>query len=375
MSVILNSPVLMLYAITALLVAVGLARPVMWLCVRTGWVDKPDERKKHSGAVPLSGGLLILISVAITALIYQENGLDTGLVIAALIVFAVSFYDDRFPLRARSRFLAQLVASALLVFSSDAVVQQLGYCFGPVPVSLGILAIPFTMIAIPGLINAFNMVDGADGLSGGQLFSTVFWLIVVAFAVPILGTDRYAIDNLGPVLFPVAGALTAFMFFNMRSRWRQRAAMFLGDGGSMMLGLIIAWAIIRLSNHYGVAGFGAASALWLVAIPLFDLFSAIIRRTAEGKTPMSPDRKHMHHLLIQRGLNVSSAVLVMNLLAFVCGAIGVAAWKAEVPQYYLFWPLVVLFVVYTVYAHRFWHAHDQTLSHQQELFKTVPDRG
>ncbi len=370
----MNSSSLLLTTLIAMMVALLLARPVSWLCSRIGWVDKPDARKKHSGAVPLSGGLIILSSIAATAFIFQLPGFDPGLVAAALLIFGIGFYDDRFPLRARYRFICHLAAAAMLIFASDTAVLYLGYCFGPVPVSLGILAVPFTLVAIPGLINAYNMVDGADGLSGGQCLAAVFWLIVAACAIPLATPDQYAINELGPVLFPVAGALIAFLYYNMRAPWRQRATLFMGDGGSMMLGLIIAWAVIRLSNYYGPSGMGAASALWIVAVPLFDLFSAIIRRVSEGRTPMSPDRKHMHHLLIQRGVRVNGAVMTMNLIAFVCGAIGVVGWLLEVPQYYLFWSLVVLFAAYMGYAHRFWQTHDQSVASRQGLFTTASDR-
>ena len=346
----------------------------MWLCQRTGWVDKPDARKKHSGAIPLSGGLLVLLTVSTTALISQAPGFNLGLVLAALLIFAIGFYDDKYPLRARYRFGCHLLAALLLIFSTDTVVQYLGQCFGPVPVSLGILAIPFTMIAIPGVVNAFNMVDGADGLSGGQLLAAIFWLIVAAGAVPIIGTNHNALDEIGPVLLPIAGALMAFLLFNMRTPWRRRASMFLGDGGSMMLGLIIAWAVIQLANGYNINGLGAASALWIVAVPLFDMFSAIIRRVAEGRTPMSPDRKHMHHLLIERGMSVTRAVLAMNVTAFVSGAVGVLGWMFDVPQYYLFWLLMTLFGAYLLYARRFWQTHDQRLANRQEMFKAAPEQ-
>jgi len=360
-----------MYALTALMAALALAKVVMWFCRRVNWVDKPDARKKHSGAVPLSGGLLVLLSIGLTGLLLQPTGFDLGLLFAALAIFAIGFYDDRFPLRARYRFFCHLAAAALLIFANDTIVHSLGQTFGPTSVSLGLLAIPFTLIAIPGLINAFNMVDGADGLSGGQILVSLFWLIFVACLVPIEGTDQFAIRDLGPTLFPTAGALLGFLFFNMRAPWRKRAAMFLGDGGSMMLGLIIAWAIIHLSNNYGAGGLSAASALWIVAVPLFDLFSAIIRRVADGRTPMSPDRKHMHHLLIQRGMSVSGAVTTMNLAAFVFAAVGVLSWMAQVPGFYLFWSLVFFFCLYMVYAHRFWQTHDQVSAHRRDLFKTA----
>jgi len=366
---------LALYFLTALLVGLLLARSVMGFFLRIKWVDETDDRKKHNGKIPLSGGLLVLSTVAITVLLCQLWwGFDLGLAVSALIVFAVGLYDDRFPLRARYRFLAHLAAAVILIFSSATIVRYLGLTFGPVPVGLGILAVPFTMIGITGLINAYNMVDGADGLSGGQLFSATFWLIIAACAVPVVGTNSLAIDQVGPVLLPLAGALLAFLAFNVRGFGRKRAAMFLGDGGSMMMGLIIAWAVIHLTSSYGMEGFGAASALWLVALPLIDMFSAIIRRVMDGRTPMSPDRQHMHHLLFDHGLSVGKAVIVLNVLGFCMGAVGVLGWMAEIPQYFLFWGLMTLFIGYVIYAHRFWQAQSRLAQGQQGVFKPETNR-
>lgn len=218
------------------------------------------------------------------------------------------------------------------------------------------------------------MVDGADGLSGGQALASLFWLAVAAIAVPALFGTAHAIDSIGPLLMIFAGATVAFLFYNMRTPWRRKAAMFLGDGGSMMLGLLVAWAVIHLSNNYGPNGLGAASALWIVAVPLTDMFSSIVRRMLAGMTPMSPDRKHLHHLLMAQGLSVARAVLAMNAMAFAGGAIGVLGWMAGVPQYALFWLLVAAFVGYLVYAHRFWQQHDESLAVREGLFKATPEQ-
>ncbi len=336
------------------MIVTGVMVPIMHLCVRIGWVDRPDARKQHEGAIPLAGGLAILVSMTVTSLMFGLPGFSPGLVAAAMLVFVVGFIDDKHPMRARYRFGCHLAAAALIALIDQTQVSYLGNAFSTIPVGLGWLAVPFTIVAITGVINAFNMVDGADGLAGGQGLMALIWLCIAASGVYLIGSSEHAIDQLGPVLVPLAGAVLAFLSFNMRTPWRRKAAVFLGDGGSMLLGLVVAWAAIRLTNYYGVSGVGTVSVVWIIAVPLFDMFSCIARRIADGQTPMSADRKHMHHLLMARGMSPSAAVFTMNLTAFLCGFVGVAGWLAQVPQYVLFWPLIALFAIYAVYARRFW---------------------
>lgn len=332
--------------------------PIMKLCNRIGWVDRPDARKQHEGAIPLAGGLTILISLAVTSFMFGLPGYGWGLIGAAMLVFVVGFIDDKHPMGARYRLASHLSAAALIVLVDHTQVSYLGYAFSSIPVSLGWFAIPFSIVAITGVINAFNMVDGVDGLAGGQSFLALVWLIIAAAAITIQGGGGDPVNDLGHVLIPLAGAILAFLSFNMRTPWRKKASVFLGDGGSMLIGVVIAWATIRLANYYSVNGVGSVSLVWIIAVPLFDMFGCIVRRIADGQPPMSADRKHMHHLLMARGLSAGSAVFTMNLAAFLCGFVGVGGWLAKLPQYWLFWPLIALFAAYAVYARRFWQVFD-----------------
>lgn len=347
-------------AVWAVLIGVCFMPLIMRFCVSAGWVDKPDTRKLHEGAIPLAGGLCVMLTVSITLFTFGAPHVGLALFLAALLVFTIGFIDDKYPLRARYRFGCHLLAATIVVVLEGTVVRQLGDTFGPVPVGLGILAIPFTILAIAGVINAFNMIDGLDGLAGGQGFISMAWLAIGSAAVPAVGLTHPPLSVLGPVLFSMMGAILAFLSFNMRTPWRRKASVFLGDGGSMLIGFLIAWAAIVLASDFGPAGIGPASVIWVIAVPLIDMFSCIIRRILDGQTPMSADRKHLHHLLMTKGLSAGSAVTVLNITAFVCGFIGIAGWLAEIPQYMLFWPLIVIFVVYLAYARRFWRSREES---------------
>jgi hypothetical protein len=142
------------------------------------------------------------------------------------------------------------------------------------------------------------------------------------------------------------GATLAFLVFNQRAPWRRTAAIFLGDGGSMMLGFTIASLCVYISSGFGGPSMPAAAVGWIVCVPLIDLFACIVRRLAAGVTPMTPDRRHLHHLLLALGLPVGKAVVVLQCICFVCGAIGVIGWHLRLPDYVLFYGLVTLFLCY-----------------------------
>ena len=161
---------------------------------------------------------------------------------------------------------------------------------------------------------------------------------MIADAEQAIGTAR--------AIAVLIGATLAFLVFNQRTPWRSTAAMFLGDAGSMMLGFTIAALCVHLAGGYGAASAPAAAVGWIVAVPLIDMFACFARRLACGVTPMTPDRRHMHHLLLAIGLPVGRAVLVLQLACLLCGAIGIVGWRLHWPQAVMFYGLVVLFAIY-----------------------------
>ncbi len=344
-----------LIASLAVLLLIPLAR-------RIGWVDHPDARKRHDAPTPLVGGLAILLAMLITAALVSEVHYPTGLSLAASSIFLVGFIDDRYPLRARYRLVVQLAAAAAIVLIDGTVLRQLGECFGPIPTGLSVFAMPFTVVAIVGLINATNMMDGADGLCSGIAAIALGWLLVAAaFGGEPAGAPLLS-GSLGGVLIVALGAVVAFLGFNLRAPWRKRASAFLGDGGSMLLGLLLAWATIALASGAGPGHMPASVAVWIVAVPLTDMFSAILRRLAAGQTPMTADRHHVHHLLQAHGLSVGHSVTALHLATLVSGAFGVIGWRLGVAEYVQFWLLVALFIAYHVHAHRFWRRFVNTPS-------------
>ncbi|MFT4103936.1 MAG: MraY family glycosyltransferase [Burkholderiaceae bacterium] len=333
-----------------------LAFPVKWLVTAIGWLDKPNWRKWHTGQVPLAGGLMIVgTTLILVSLLHLWDPPAWQFWAAAAMVFAIAFADDRYPIRARFRLAVQIVAAMLITISAGWTLHSLGYSLGPFELSLGVIALPFTILGMAALTNAINMTDGLDGMAGGVVTCALFWLMLGyvwiaqdvgttgAGARAALVTEAFAMAKAIVILL---GATLGFLAFNQRLPGRARAVLFLGDGGSMMLGFTISALCVHIVANYGEFGMPAAAVGWIVALPVFDLLSCVLRRLAAGVTPMTPDRRHMHHLLVALGMPVSRAVPVLQVGCLLCGLVGVAGWRLGVPAYVMFWALVVLFVGY-----------------------------
>lgn len=316
-----------------------LATPVLiWVAHHYGWLDHPDERKHHVGAIPVVGGLAMSFAIAVSASLHLiDADIFWGLMAAVSIIVVVGFLDDRSGLSVRWRFLAQGIAGLIIALSAGAPLASLGDLFGFGPVALGVLAVPFTVFAVVGMANALNLSDGMDGLAGGlALISTAF----VAAAAYLAGRENTLI-----VLLILGGALLGFLFFNMRLPWQRRARVFMGDCGSLMLGFLLAWAAIRVTQSENNA-LPPAAALWFFAIPLLDTVSLMLRRMLKGKSPFHPGRDHLHHVLLRVGYTDSQVVLFIHLVAVACGLVGFFGWRWGVPDAVLFYGFLAVFALY-----------------------------
>ena len=312
---------------------------------RIDWVDIPDQRKRHLCAVPLTGGVAMLSACAVVMLGLRDVQPNlAGLALGSLLLVVVGIIDDWRPLRARLRISAQIAAALAAIYFDGTRLVDLGQLFGPFTLALGFMAVPFTVFGIVGVINALNLSDGVDGLAGGLAWVALFWfLMVVLFGGPAGALTGSA--QLIALLVTVMGAIAGFLAFNMRTPWRARAEVFMGDSGSTFLGFVLAWLAVRTSSASGAGGLPPVFALWILAIPLFDTVSCMLRRVASGVTPMTPDRRHLHHLLLALGLTAGQAVLLLHGAAFLLGMVGYAAWRLEVPQYHMFWALMTTLVL------------------------------
>lgn len=304
------------FAITTFLVMVfrPLARTI-------GLVDVPNERKVHTGEIPLVGGIAIFCAVFIahlSSLFFAPIGdivVDYGtFYTAGGLLLVVGMIDDFRHLSPTFRLISEVVAALLISLSAGAVVNDLG-ALSPSGsgVTLGLFAIPFTVFATVGVVNAVNMSDGLDGLAGGLALITIIGFIV---ATTVFGSG----DDL-MFLSCLAAGISAFMLFNITVPGIRRALIFLGDSGSMFLGLAIVWIAIRFSQGAD-AVISPAAVLWFVALPVYDAVCMTWRRILRRRSVFGADKEHLHHIFLLAGFTVTETVLTMAGLAAVGVAIG-----------------------------------------------------
>ena len=278
---------------------------VLW-----GLVDHPDQRKQHHGDVPLVGGLAIFIGMAAGAACYgQFQGFEMILLGTAAVLVLLGALDDRFDLSVRDRLLIQTIVILTVIASSGVYIHTLGRIFGH-EVTLGWFGVPVTVVAVIGLVNAFNMMDGIDGLAGS--------LALVSIAAIILFADPSPLHGVIALLVVLAAASLPYLVANQGF---MGGKIFLGDAGSMLIGYLLAWALISMSQTPGTQ-LSPVNVLWCVALPVFDTFAVMYRRMRQGRSPFKPDRGHIHHILLGLGLAPRATLAVLILLATGLALIG-----------------------------------------------------
>lgn len=288
-------------------------------------LDIPKGRKDHAHPTPITGGLAMAVGALVTGLAAYDDLSPpfVGFALGAALLIAVGMLDDKYDLHWQWRVLAQTLAALIMVYVGGVQVQYLGPAFGLGEMSLGALSVPFTVFATVGLINAVNMVDGADGLAG---------LLVAAALVMLLAAALYS-GNAGMAqkLIILIGAVVAFLTYNMRFPWQRKAKLFMGNAGSAFLGFVIAWASFRLTQNAGHP-VSPVLALWFVPIPVMDTLVLMLRRLRGRQSPFVADRNHIHHLMLEGGFGPTQAAVALALFSLVCGLAAGQAMRMDVPE-------------------------------------------
>ena len=311
-----------------------LLRLLVRVAIRIELVDYPGRRKRHRGAIPLIGGPAIFGGMSFGALLIADTLFPYRALFAALaIVLVAGLLDDLRDLTPRQKIAAQLVAALFIVSWGQVSVQSVGDLFGLGDILLRSWSLPFTIVCLLGVTNAINMADGADGLAAG----------VSLIALALLAASAAMTGQLVAVQLLAIGiaATLAFWGMNMRFPWQAHAKVFLGDSGSMMLGLLLTWFSVEVARG-GPAGLPPIVAVWFLAIPLLDMGVIIIRRLMRGHHPFRAGRDHLHHMLIAAGLSPGQTVLLILLTSLVLGGGAFYAWRQGVPEHWMFYAFVAL---------------------------------
>lgn len=305
-----------------------------------GLIDKPGGRKAHVGDIPVIGGLAMFAGFLVGSLYSYQSFPDYPYLAAGLAVLVfVGVLDDRFDLPAPVRFIGQTCAALLMVGGANLVANNIGYVFFGGLVELGWFSELFTITIVLTAINAFNMFDGSDGVAGVQ---ALIGLVFMAFACVMAG-------QMGPIplIVSMIGCLIGFLVFNWPSKRMSAVRAFMGDAGSTMLGFLLAWLCLDLSQRSEPV-FSPVVTLWIFALPVYDLFSSMVRRVWNGLSPFHGDSDHLHHVLRRSGLSSRKVAQVVLLVAAITSAIGIGGYRAGFADGWLFVSWLTVGVIYHI---------------------------
>lgn len=328
-------------SLSLIVVALALSLPLTWICRRAagrlGQVDQPGHRKIHDRPIPVTGGIAIFWAAALPMLaalaaawwlptsvwqsvlpaavehlpgVRQQTGMGLTLIGCLGGLHLVGVIDDRKSLGPFLKLIVQIIAAAALAVFFD--VRLLTLLGGPVSIAV-------TILWFVTITNAFNFLDNMDGLSGGV--ATICAAILLACA---LLSGQWFVAAAAALLI---GALLGFLWFNFPP-----ASIFMGDGGSLVVGFLIAFCAVRVTyteldpsipTSGGEHWWAVLTPLVVLAIPLYDLTSVTLIRLGQGKSPFVGDTQHFSHRLVQRGLTRPAAVIVIYACTLATGLGGV----------------------------------------------------
>lgn len=279
--------------VTAFVTAMIVMPPLIHLIRRFQLLDVPDERKEHRSPVPTMGGIATFAGLALGCALwygFTRTPFVLSFFFSVTVLFVVGIFDDLRNTPARYKLLLQLAVALLMTFSGARITGLQGL-FGIYELPLS-LQYCFTVIAITGITNAFNLIDGIDGLAGGLGFMS---LIMLGLFLTFSGDTNTAV-----IAFALGGGLLGFLYYNFNP-----ARIFMGDTGSLVLGFTVAvlcMQLLQLNAHPGsLLPHAPVFVASIVTIPVFDTLRVFAIRLWQGRSPFSPDKNHIHHILTTQG--------------------------------------------------------------------------
>lgn len=309
-------------ALSCALVGMGFVLITLPFFLRIRWLTSlvlrgEDLHHTHKAPVPRLGGLVLVTAFLAVelfiALVHPEARPKVSgrpvVILASLAVFALGFWDDIRPLGARKKLLVQVII-ALAVCNFGIVIQSFQIPFTAKVIHLGAWGTVMTVLWLVGMTNLVNLIDGVDGLAGGIC---LMLMSLLAYVAHTSGTFECLMSGM-------AGALAGFLVYNFPP-----ARIYLGDGGAYFLGFQVG-LLSLVNSHKGTIVAALVAPLFVLALPILDTLLALLRRGLRGLPLFRPDRKHLHHHMLQMGLSRRRVVLSFYALTLVFLAMGFAAY-------------------------------------------------
>jgi len=322
----LSSSTALAFAVTVVLTLT--LRP---LALRVHLTDKPGGRKHHIGEIPLVGGIAMLIGILVAAMAAVQATDRWALLVPAALLVIVGVIDDRYNVGVSARLVGQICAALIMMIGGGLYLRDIGDPFGSGLLGLGFLAIPVSVLVTLTVINAFNFIDGIDGLAASMA------LIALAAGGLASGLRAPAVS----VAVVACGAILGFLAFNFPAFRNRHLRTFMGDAGSTLLGFLVVWFALSISQgeHRSLS---PVAALWFALMPLSDFFSCFVRRVARGKMPLHAGREHFHYMLMRAGLSGRQVLAVLVAFAVFYAALGLIGASHKLPDWALFAPWITL---------------------------------
>ena len=312
------------------------------LSVKWGAIDVPkDDRRMHDHPIPRMGGLAIFLGFLVaTILLVPLDNAKKGMLLGAVVIVILGVFDDKYVVQIVAALIAAFAGNRITVLSnpfSSSSVWQLGW-----------LSWPVTVIWIVAVTNAVNLIDGLDGLACGV--STIGSLSMLVIALRVSEMD------VAVVMAALAGACIGFLPFNFNP-----AKIFMGDTGATFLGYIMATMSVQgMFKMYGIISFVVP--FLVLGLPIFDVTFAVLRRISHGQSPMTPDRGHIHHRLIDMGFSQKQAVGVLYLVSAILGLSAVLLTVTHVSRVVVF---LIAAGIAALVAWQVFRSHEKALEKQR----------
>jgi len=295
--------------VTALIITyVGIPK-VIFFSEKFRLFDSAGKRASHEGSIPIFGGIAIFAGIIFSLLFWAEIENIQFILVSFLIVFFVGVIDDLLTLSPIKKLLGQIIAILIIIYLGDLQIDNMHGALGVYELPVWISTL-FTVFVVIVITNGFNLIDGVDGLAGG-----IGIIASSAFGIITLFMDQ---GNMAMIAFSLTGALLGFLKYNFHP-----ARIFMGDTGSLVVGMILSVLAINLIKHGLVTetihfpNKGPLLAIVILSIPLFDSLRVFIARAIKGRNPLHPGREHIHHALLDLGIGHRYTSLILYAFAII----------------------------------------------------------
>lgn len=306
------------------------------IAIKYGLYDKNEFKKNHSIKIPLIGGICIFVSLIIISSFFLITDDAYLMILLSSGIFVMGFLDDSLNLNFKLRFLIQILFVSFYIIFFKLIITNYGFL--EINRDFLIIAYFFTILAIVGTVNAFNFIDGLDGLTSSLFLVAIIFIKFLLY----INIGNYIFDELDILLVCV------FCFLLINKQFIKLGKIYLGDSGSMFLGFVVSVYLIYYSNVYSYIS--PSIVFWFVAVPVLDFFAVIMIRVLNKKNPMVGDNQHFHHILLKKGYSENFVLIFLVSLSFLFCLIGILVnnFTNDIISVLLFICILILYLFYRI---------------------------